>query len=68
MRLDVRAPDQQKRLAAIANDTNYLALKNLTAAQIDAWVDANIIADTSVKRALKLLAKAVVLLLRERTG
>jgi hypothetical protein len=68
MRLDVRASDQEKRLSAVAADANYLAMKNLTPAQIDAWVDANIVADASVRRALKLLAKAVVLLLWERTG
>lgn len=52
--------------AALRQDAALQALRLLTPAQVDSYIDANVVDLASVRVVLKRLAKIVVLLARER--
>ena len=52
--------------ASLRNDSGIQALRNRTPAQVDAWIDNNVTDLASARTVLKLLARVVALLARER--
>ncbi len=66
MRRDLCAPPRLKERRALCADAHLAALEGRTAAEIEAYISAHARDLPAVRALLAALAKAVVLLLRER--
>ncbi len=65
---NVQAREEIKRQVETEKDSIFQGIRNKTPAEIDAWVENNVVADPSVKRVLKMLVKAVIILYNKETN
>jgi hypothetical protein len=68
--LDARAEETTRRgiINELRVDAAISALRNRTPAQVDAWIDANVTTLAEARTVLKILARILAILARERLG